>query len=60
MARLKSPMQRKKKQFDAVKASRQWRIETGRELAAMTTRQRIEFLNRRRAQIKPAETHTTR
>jgi hypothetical protein len=51
-------MERKKKRFDAVEASRQWRIETSRELAAMTVRQRIEFLNRRRAQIKPAEAHT--
>jgi hypothetical protein len=52
-------MERKKKRFDAVEASRQWRIETGRELAAMTVRQRIEFLNRRRAHIKPAEVHAS-
>ena len=52
-------MERKKKQFDAVEASRRWRVETGRELAAMTVRQRIEFLNRRRAQIKPTEAHAS-
>jgi hypothetical protein len=54
---MRSQTERKKKRFDAVEASRQWRIETGRELATMTVQQRIEFLNRRRAQIKPAETH---
>ena len=50
-------MERKKKRFDAVEASRQWRIETGRELAAMTARQRIEFFNRRRTQIKSTDAH---
>lgn len=46
-------------EFDAVEASRRWRVETGRELAAMTVRQRIEFLNRRRAQFKPTEAHAS-
>ncbi|HEX4084542.1 MAG TPA: hypothetical protein VHY22_06525 [Chthoniobacteraceae bacterium] len=39
-------MTKKKKAFDAVEMSRQWRVETGRLLAAMTPREQMEFLNR--------------
>jgi len=34
----------KKKSFDAVAASRRWRIETGKRLAAMTPEERREHL----------------
>ena len=37
---------KKKKSFDALAASRRWRIETGKRLAAMTPEQRREHLRR--------------
>jgi hypothetical protein len=39
-------MATKKKTFDAVAASRSWRIQTGKRLAAMTPKQRREHLRR--------------
>jgi hypothetical protein len=37
---------KKKKSFDAVVASRRWRIATGKRLAAMTPEERREHLRR--------------
>jgi hypothetical protein len=39
-------MATKKKTFDAVAASRSWRIQAGKRLAAMTPKQRREHLRR--------------
>ena len=39
-------MATKKKSFDAVAASRRWRIATGKRLAAMTPEERREHLRR--------------
>jgi hypothetical protein len=39
-------MATKKKSFDAVAASRRWRIQTGKRLAAMTPQERREHLQR--------------
>ena len=39
-------MATKKKHFDAVAASRRWRVETGKSLAAMTPEERREHLHR--------------
>jgi hypothetical protein len=39
-------MATKTKTFDAVAASRRWRVQTGKRLAAMTPEQRREHLQR--------------
>ena len=39
-------MATKKKSFDAVAASRRWRIQAGKRLAAMTPQERREHLQR--------------
>jgi hypothetical protein len=39
-------MATKKKAFDAVAASRRWRIQAGKRLAAMTPQERREHLQR--------------
>jgi hypothetical protein len=39
-------MATKKKSFDAVAASRRWRIQAGKRLAAMTPQERREYLQR--------------
>ncbi len=39
-------MATKKKSFDAVAASRRWRIQAGKRLAAMTSEERREHLRR--------------
>jgi hypothetical protein len=39
-------MTTKKKSFDAVAASRRWRIQAGKRLAAMTPQERREHLQR--------------
>lgn len=44
----------KKKAFDAVESSRRWRRKTSRQVRAMTSAERIAFLNRRLENWPPA------
>ena len=56
-------METKKKAFDAVAESRQWRETTSRRLDAMTPKQRLAYLHgvgeRFRAQIRRHQAPTT-
>jgi hypothetical protein len=44
----------KNKSFDAVAASRKWRIATGQKLSRMTRAERVAFLNQRLATLRAA------